>query len=671
MLKPKVEVLLVTYNHEEFVLEALDSIAAQVVPEYDLRILVADDVSTDGTLNVVSEWGQSHPELELKILPSSDRLGITMNYARAIASSSADFIAVLEGDDFWLRPDKLSQQLSVFENRPDVSMVSCRFMAHGASDVSAFVAPVIGTESFVSFLDSDSLARDNFIGTFSCCVYRGSLLRAVPAEIFETVAYDWAINMYLSTLGNVGFVPIVGTYYRQHSAGTWSTSNDRQKADALTALIPVYRRVLPQVLHPGLQDSLRRTRVATATIVDGVAGPHNLSNHLRVPKSSEAIPKVTVVLTSFNRAKFIQDAIDSVLEQSFQDWEIVVIDDASTDNSWSQISKSEDSRIRSFRLASNVGGAAALNIGIQESRGEYIAVLNCDDTWEPDKLSRQVEVLESSKECQAVFTEARFIDSQGANIPWKKVPPWFKTVFQQPNRPRLEWIHDLVVFGNVLCHPSALVRRDAYLNSGLYDNRFRQLPDFKKWLELSELGEFHILSGYEGVNFRILENNQNASSVVTENMIRGRREHQQVLEEFIENMSLEDFLGAFHKYFLQASSSSFEELQMEKALVWLEIPGPLRSILREIGVKRLASLMESPSATWRLRATHNVGVNNLFELQAEARDFIVNQGIAFDASEVPTRELYMALRARLRAMRPSRIFRHAIVELARRPKKRD
>lgn len=108
------------------------------------------------------------------------------------------------------------------------------------------------------------------------------------------------------------------------------------------------------------------------------------------------IPKVSVIIPTYNRAELLPRAVDSVLAQTFTNYEIIIVDDCSPDNTQAIISEFDDSRIRSLRHERNQGASAARNTGIEYARGEYIAFLDDDDEWLPINLEEQVRILDSS-----------------------------------------------------------------------------------------------------------------------------------------------------------------------------------------------------------------------------------------------------------------------------------
>src|SRR5436190_11436655 len=124
-------------------------------------------------------------------------------------------------------------------------------------------------------------------------------------------------------------------------------------------------------------------------------------------------PTVSVVIPVFNRAVAVRRAIDSVLAQTFQDFEIIVVDDGSTDDTAESVSSFQDPRITLIRHDRKRGGSAARNTGIRSSSGAYVAFLDSDDEWLPAKLERQLEVFgRSDDELALVYagTERAYAD---------------------------------------------------------------------------------------------------------------------------------------------------------------------------------------------------------------------------------------------------------------------
>ncbi len=123
------------------------------------------------------------------------------------------------------------------------------------------------------------------------------------------------------------------------------------------------------------------------------------------------MPKVSVVVLTHNRRRLLRRAISSILNQTFQDFEIVLVDDASTDNTPEVVRSFGDARIKYIRHEVNKGEAGSRNTGVTSSSGDYIAFLDDDDEWLPEKLEQQVRLLDSSpSQVGAVYTGFLKID---------------------------------------------------------------------------------------------------------------------------------------------------------------------------------------------------------------------------------------------------------------------
>lgn len=125
-------------------------------------------------------------------------------------------------------------------------------------------------------------------------------------------------------------------------------------------------------------------------------------------------PRVSVVVTTHNRAALLPRAVRSVLAQNYDDYELIVVDDCSTDGTPKVMQTLTDSRVRAVRHSNNAGASAARNTGIRLARGEYVAFLDDDDEWDGRKLSRQVQVLDAADpRVGLVYTWYDYVDSPG------------------------------------------------------------------------------------------------------------------------------------------------------------------------------------------------------------------------------------------------------------------
>jgi glycosyltransferase involved in cell wall biosynthesis len=253
--------------------------------------------------------------------------------------------------------------------------------------------------------------------------------------------------------------------------------------------------------------------------------------------------KVSIILTSFNHEKYLKEAIDSALNQTFTDFELIIWDDASSDNSWHLIQQYSDPRIKALRNEEQKRGIWGINKAISEvATGEYIAIHHSDDVWELDKLEKQVAFLEATPEIGAVFTNALAIAEDGS--PLADAKHFYANIFDQPNRTRHEWLRFFFTRGNALCHPSVLIRKACYENCGLYRYGLGQVGDFEMWIRLCLKYEIHVMSE-NLVRFRVRDNEVNTSGNRPETRIRSVYEIYKLLDNYKKIASLEEMRRIF------------------------------------------------------------------------------------------------------------------------------
>ena len=269
-------------------------------------------------------------------------------------------------------------------------------------------------------------------------------------------------------------------------------------------------------------------------------------------------PKVSVMFMSYNHGAYIKRAMDSVLNQTFQDFEIVLSDDRSKDSTKEILAQYKDSRLSLHFFDENQGATINNHYIWKHCQGEYLALINSDDVWLPEHLQKSVNHLEKYKECGAVFSWADLIDEDD-NI----LDPCCE-VFKQPNRSQAEWVYHLFAKGNCLCHPSMVVRREVYDEVGFYKLGFRQLPDYNMWTRMTKKYTLHILEEVLVHHRRCVRTGQNTSAPVVENSIRDVNESLYTLLHYFDDMPDELFCEAFKKEFRNKNASSGAELLCEK-----------------------------------------------------------------------------------------------------------
>jgi glycosyltransferase involved in cell wall biosynthesis len=208
------------------------------------------------------------------------------------------------------------------------------------------------------------------------------------------------------------------------------------------------------------------------------------------------MPKISIILPCYNGARWISQAIESVLAQTYEDFELVVVDDGSRDNSREIVSTYlHDERIR-YIYQENKGFSGALNRGIRESRGEFIGFIGQDDLYMPNKLQVQVQYFDEHKDADLVHSGYCSIDSNGRIIgvymPNKLQVQYFdryKDAKLSKFSSRQKMIRYLFI-NNFIGFETVLVRRNCFDEVGLFDERMTGFSDHDMWLRIA--GKFNI-----------------------------------------------------------------------------------------------------------------------------------------------------------------------------------
>ena len=277
-------------------------------------------------------------------------------------------------------------------------------------------------------------------------------------------------------------------------------------------------------------------------------------------------PRVSVIMTNFNGGPYIGTAVRSVLNQTFSDLEMIVVDDASTDNSLEVLSQFQDPRLHVISLEKNVQISLAHNIALEKTSADLIANLDSDDLWAPDKLEKQLSCLETNPSLQAVFTLVNLIDENGADA--EEANADLAAIYDSTNLTQDEWVRELFFRGNRLGHSSALFRKNAAGDGTRYDPAYLQLQDFDLWLRIAEKGPIYVLQE-KLTSLRRPSRGETSSSRTEEKDSRMLHENALIHHAFLQKMPKKDFLRVFHAHLKVSEASSEEEVACEKAfLLW-------------------------------------------------------------------------------------------------------
>lgn len=192
------------------------------------------------------------------------------------------------------------------------------------------------------------------------------------------------------------------------------------------------------------------------------------------------MPLVSVLITSYNHEKWLAQCLDSALSQTYLNREIIVVDDGSSDGS-QQILKSYGDQITLIENNPNIGTYPSLNKALSFAKGEYVAILNSDDYWDPKKLELQVDLMQKNSSLVFCHTFGDFVDANGETITGTPMG------FEFPRTPTGDCF-SIFVANNTAIASSVLAKTDAVQSVGGFDGTFKNLGDWDLWLKLSEIG---------------------------------------------------------------------------------------------------------------------------------------------------------------------------------------
>jgi glycosyltransferase involved in cell wall biosynthesis len=280
-------------------------------------------------------------------------------------------------------------------------------------------------------------------------------------------------------------------------------------------------------------------------------------------------PKVSVLMSVYNGSQYLREAIDSILTQTFSDFEFILIDDCSTDNSWEILTSyaSHDSRIILIQNKENLGLTKSLNKGLKIARGKYIARQDADDVSLPLRLEKQVSCIDKKSEVGLVSCNLEMIDASGDT----------KFLFQVDcDSDLIAWY--LLFYNYIGGHSQVLFRKKLALDLGGYCEEYRYTQDYELWSRMIKTSKFSILPEIL-LKHRIHSNRiSNHKAAEQENYLIQR------IQNNISELTNQDISNSqalnLHKFWTGSLWNSFPEIDTVSSIHWLMLK-ILRSFLED------------------------------------------------------------------------------------------
>ena len=599
---PKISVVIPTWNRAALIERAINSALTQTLAPFE--ILVCDDGSTDNTFQVVQSLASNDPKIKWVPGEHSGRPAIPRN--RGIGEAKGDWIAFLDSDDVWLR-DKLRRQFTSLSSQAHLSLASCT-NAFRYVDEQELVNLVLPSKIVDQQISLASLLTNNYVITSSVLLHSSILNKTngFPEDSEFKVGEDYSLWLRVATLTNFTYIstPLTGyTDLPQQSVRqgnrsealsylkivknylSWLRKYDARKLPSVIFCIiflkakMVFFKVFWSVMGAILSSRNSFKRLALKLFKKNITLKAQLHSGLvagtpefgaSLNSLAKELPKISILMPVFNGEEYIFSAIHSMLKQTYGNFELIVINDASTDGTIEVINSIEDPRIRILNLEKNSGIVSALNAGLDISRGEFIARMDADDISRPERLAAQVQYLENHTEVGLVGS---WIKCFGSSI--------------QPFIHRYPLANDGIecrlLFENPFAHSTVLFRKSVVDAHQLkYEPDYQYVEDWKLWAQMKRYTKFSNLPiplveyriGEKGDKYREFQNSQKAK-VISENCFDVNFPYKAIHFDMLNKnrnalMECADYLYELRKANLNSRSFKSSVFDRELSQLWVK-----------------------------------------------------------------------------------------------------
>lgn len=228
---------------------------------------------------------------------------------------------------------------------------------------------------------------------------------------------------------------------------------------------------------------------------------------------------ISVIITCYNYGKYLPICIESVIEQTYNDIEIIIVNDGSIDDTEAVVMPYLDNNKFKYIYQDNQGQARAKNVGIANSKGDYIAFLDADDLWHPDKLAKQINCFKNSN-VGVVFSRSRYIDEDGHALNHDLTSRYLQ--------PRRGLVTDWLFIDNFVQFSSSVVKKECFDNLGTFDESLNMGIDWDLWLRISTKYEF------DYVDERLLFYRMGHSGQMSKNLLERHRCSDRIMNKFLD-----------------------------------------------------------------------------------------------------------------------------------------
>jgi glycosyltransferase involved in cell wall biosynthesis len=516
MALPLVSVIVPCYNQGQYLEDALQSIEAAY--RGPLEVIVVDDGSTEArTMRALGELRANRAELHIVRQRNG---GLSNARNTGLGRASGAFVQFLDTDDL-LVPGKIDKQVDHFSIVPGLDVSVSDYMLCDETRIACSkVASAISTSSF-ELSDFLFCWERGLSIPIHCGLFRREILDDVRFDESLRAKEDWVFWCTLKLRqAKMAYFPLHGAVYRQH-AESMRRSYLRMGDSWLCAAAKI-RAAMPVHLHPGFMDAAvswhaecyrKHPTYAKELAASSQRGDERLAPGEMRGDSSAALavrgldegrvrdlvakfaalpcldgtPLISVIIPIFNHYEFLFTCLDSVVMQSTANFEVVCIDDASTDSRVGPLLDALEGtspRLRILRRDRNHGISANQNEAVQLAQGDYLAFVDCDDALSESALAIMAEEIVTHPRVDYFFTDRMDIDDDGKVIRHAVYGGYDHILPSADSDVRADLLD-----GMIASHLK-VIRRAAYLQAGGTTDRFSGIQDWELALRIAEFGEF-------------------------------------------------------------------------------------------------------------------------------------------------------------------------------------
>lgn len=318
-------------------------------------------------------------------------------------------------------------------------------------------------------------------------------------------------------------------------------------------------------------------------------------------------PRVSIVVPAYNHEQFAGASLEALLNQTFGDFELIVVDDGSQDGTAAICEGFKDKRVRVIRLQRNQGISVASAAGLSAAKGEYVAWTSSDDLYHPDGIGTLVAALDASPRTIGAFGQCSHVSASGQPLDGSNEPVGVGLT-REEKLARIFWRR------NPFCAPTALLRRETMVAAGGFSPCLLQLNDVELWTRLLFRGDLIILPD-RILSYRLSGNNVSAAGEATRKRLD--LEYLQVLSHYFRNI---DSFAQLISILPEASdgdvhpgaAGSMERVRVQFQLARLCLKTPFASH-RFAGLNKLSQLLADPATEALLKEEYSFGYPDLFQ----------------------------------------------------------